>query len=96
MLEVDGREVRGITSEGLAPKWFTKHPDTSLEQDLAEMLAVIQNAARIAENAAASPVDFFSWWRDLYDEQATWARVRNQPPLLANLGVSLMEKAVLD
>lgn len=45
VLEVDGREVRGITSEGLAPKWFTKHPDTSLEQDLAEMLAVIQNAA---------------------------------------------------
>jgi L-alanine-DL-glutamate epimerase-like enolase superfamily enzyme len=96
VLEVGGREVRGITSEGLAPKWFTKHPDTSLEQDLAEMLAVIQNAARIAENAAAGPVDFFSWWRDLYDEQARWAGVRNQPPLLANLGVSLMEKAVLD
>lgn len=96
VLEVDGREVRGVTSEGLAPKWFTKHADTTPEQDLAEMLAVIQNAARIAENAASGPVGFFSWWKDLYEEQASWARVRNQPPLLANLGVSLMEKAVLD
>jgi L-alanine-DL-glutamate epimerase-like enolase superfamily enzyme len=93
---VDGRPVRGLASEGLAPKWFTKHPETSCEQDVAEMLAVIQNAARIAENAAQQPVGYFGWWRDLYDEQSRWAGLREQPPLLANLGVSLMERAVLD
>lgn len=93
---VDGRVVRGLSSEGLAPKWFTKNADTSLEQDVAEMLAVVKNAARIGVNAAEKPVLFFKWWRDLYDEQASWAKVAEQPPLLANLGTSLIEKAVLD
>jgi hypothetical protein len=95
-LLVDGRPIRGIASEGLPPKWFTKNLDTLFEQDLAEMLAVIQNASRIAENAAQRPTHYFEWWRALYDEQARWAALRSQPPLLANLGVSLMERAVLD
>jgi hypothetical protein len=92
----DGREVDGVASEGLPPKWFTKTPDTPFEADLAEMLAAIQNAARIGSNAAARPTTFFPWWRDLHDEQKHWASLRRQPPLLVNLGVSLMERAVLD
>lgn len=94
-LVVDGRVVSGLTSEGLPPKWFTKDPDTLFETDLAEMLAVIQNAARIAKNAAAKPVTFFELWRDLYDEQKRWSELKEIPPLLANFGVSLMEKAVI-
>ena len=95
-LVVDGREVRGLASEGLPPKWFTKDPETVFEQDLAEMLAAIKNAARIGGNAAERPVSFFEWWRSLYDEQALWARHREVPSLLANLGTSLIERAVLD
>ncbi len=95
-LQVDGRPVTGMTSEGLPPKWFTKDPTTLFEQDLAEMLAVIQNAARIAENAAEKPTGFFAWWRALYEEQARWAALREVPALLANLGVSLLERALLD
>lgn len=95
-MEVDGRPALGLASEGLPPKWFTKNPDTPFELDLAEMLAVIQNAARIAENAAQRPIRFFEWWKDLYDEQSRWAGVREVPALLANLGVSLVERAVLD
>ncbi|MCX6854346.1 MAG: hypothetical protein NTV80_05510, partial [Verrucomicrobia bacterium] len=95
-LVVDGVAVRGLSSEGLPPKWFTKNPDTPFELDLAEMLAVIQNASRIAENAAQTPVSFFAWWQALYEEQARWATLRSQPALLANLGVSLLERAVLD
>lgn len=95
-LVVDGVAVQGLSSEGLPPKWFTKNPDTSFELDLAEMLAVIQNASRIAENAAQKPVSFFAWWLALHEEQACWAMLRSQPALLANLGVSLMERAVLD
>lgn len=95
-LETEGREIDGVASEGLPPKWFTKHPDTPFEADLAEMLSVIQNAARIAGNAAARPTGFFPWWRDLHDEQKRWATLRGLPPLLANLGVSLIERAVLD
>lgn len=95
-LEVAGREVTGIASEGLAPKWFTKNADTSVELDLAEMIAVIQNAARLGLNAARQPTGFFAWWQMLYEEQATWGRVRSQPALLTSLGVSLIERAVLD
>lgn len=95
-LEVGGRRQQGLASEGLPPKWFTKDPATLFEQDLAEMLAVIQNAARIAENAAHRPTRYFSWWQDLYAEQSAWAALRSQPPLLANFGVSLLERAVLD
>ena len=92
---VDGKEVTGLASEGLPPKWFTKDPDTLFESDLAEMLAVIQNTARIAKNASARPTGFFDFWRALYDEQELWAQHKRVPPLLANLGVSLMERVVL-
>ncbi len=95
-MTVDGKAARGIASEGLPPKWFTKNPDTYFEQDLAEMLAVIQNASRIAENAAEKPVGFFPWWQALYEEQSRWAKVKQVPPLLANLGISLIERTVLD
>jgi hypothetical protein len=95
-LEVDGREVQGLASEGLPPKWFTKDPDTLFESDLAEMLSVIQNAARVGRIASARSAKFFSWWRDVYDEQRLWSHIRGIPPLLANLGVSLIERAVLD
>lgn len=94
-VEVGGKKIPGIASEGLPPKWFTKDPVTPFETDLAEMLAVIQNAARLARNAAEKSVSFFEFWRSIYDEQDLWARTKSIPPLLANLGVSLMERAVL-
>ncbi len=95
-LVVSGKAVRGLASEGLPPKWFTKDPDTLFEVDLAEMIAVIQNASRIGRLAAERETKFFTWWQNLYTEQETWAQVRRVPPLLANLGVSLIERAVLD
>ncbi len=95
-LLVNGRPACGLASEGLPPKWFTKNPDTLFEVDLAEMIAVIQNASRIGRLAAEKETGFFAWWRDLYAEQANWAQVSSVPPLLANLGVSLIERAVLD
>lgn len=95
-LSVDGKPARGLASEGLPPKWFTKNLDTDFEADLAEMLAVIQNASRLARLAAAQPVGFFTWWQELYREQAGWASVKQAPSLLANLGVSLMERTILD
>lgn len=95
-LEVNGKAVQGLSSEGLPPKWFTKDPDSLFEQDLAEMLAVIKNAARIGQNAAERPVGFFAWWQALYEEQKSWSLLKEVPSLLANLGTSLIERAVLD
>jgi len=95
-MRVDGRQVTGLSSEGLPPKWFTKDPSTTFEHDLAEMLSVIQNAARVAGNAAEKPVRFFPWWKETCEEQKRWAGLRRLPALLSNLGVSLIERAVLD
>jgi L-alanine-DL-glutamate epimerase-like enolase superfamily enzyme len=95
-MQVNGKPVTGLASEGLPPKWFTKNPDTLFEIDLAEMLAVIQNASRIGRLAAEKATGFFAWWQNLYAEQSSWAQVKAVPSLLANLGVSLIERAVLD
>jgi L-alanine-DL-glutamate epimerase-like enolase superfamily enzyme len=87
----------GVTAEGLPPKWFTKDPGTTFEQDLPAMLAAITHAARIAEDIGhRQPLAFFDFWRELSREQDGWARRQRVPPLLAGLGVSLVERAVLD
>src|SRR5207253_784051 len=84
----------GLSAEGLPPKWFTKNPATTFEQDLPEMLQVISHAAQLAERIA--PVSFFDFWQELYRQQSDWADARHIAPLLANLGVSLIERAALD
>src|SRR6476661_7630289 len=93
---VAGKSSFGLSAEGLPPKWFTKDPATTFEQDLPEMLAVIHHATATAIAAAAMPVTFFDLWRELDRQQAVWARARGTAPLLAHLGVSLVERAVLD
>ena len=60
------------------------------------MLRVISHAAKLAEQIARSPVSFFDFWRELYRQQSDWADARHIASLLANLGVSLVERAVLD
>lgn len=95
-LRLPAGESVALASEGLPPKWFTKNPATTFEQDLPEMLEVIAHAARCAEAIAQGPVTFFEFWRALSEEQSRWASGRSLPPLLANLGVSLIERAVLD
>lgn len=94
-IQTDAGEFCGISSEGLPPKWFTKDPDTLFESDLAEMLAVIQNAARLGRNAAEKPVTFFNFWRAMHEEQDLWAERKAFPPLLSNFGVSLIERSVI-
>ncbi|MEM7014940.1 MAG: hypothetical protein AAF585_26065 [Verrucomicrobiota bacterium] len=85
----------GVSSEGLPPKWFTKNPDTSFEDDLPEMYRVIQHACEVATNVERKK-SFYEWWRDLYDAQDAWAKTESIPPLLAHLGTSLVERAMLD
>ena len=94
VVEVDGVATRGIASEGLPPKWFTKSPDTTFEQDLPAMLEVIENAVKVAKDVA--PNTFFNLWRNVYEEHSSWAEDKGHPPLLANLGVSLVERVILD
>ena len=86
----------GLTSEGLPPKWFTKNPATTFDQDLPEMLQVIRHASKLAEQIARAPVSFFDFWRELYRQQTDWADAGHTASLLASLGVSLVERAALD
>lgn len=98
-VEVDGKPATGAASEGLPPKWFTKNPATTFEQDLPDMQAAIRQAGRHGVAAGKAP-SFFDWWLASYQAQAAWAaepeRRASQPPLLAHLGTSLIERAVLD
>ena len=92
----DGRRQAGLAAEGLPPKWFTKNPSTTFEQDLPEMLAAIRHATTVAAAVARQPVTFFDLWRELDRQQTAWAAARGMAPLLAHHGVSLVERAVLD
>jgi hypothetical protein len=86
----------GLTAEGLPPKWFTKDPGTTFEQDLPQMLEVIRQTASLAEQIAQKPVEFFEFWNELYRQHSQWASTHSVAPLLAQLGVSLVERAVID
>ncbi len=95
-VEIGSKASFGVASEGLPPKWFTKNPATTFEQDLPDMLEVISHAAKLAEQIGRTPVSFFDFWRELNRQQSEWAKGRQLAPLLANLGVSLVERAVLE
>lgn len=95
-VETNEQRVRGISSDGLPPKWFTKNVETTFEEDdLPSMLRVIRHASDVAQDVG-QPSSFFDWWRRVYDTQHDWAAKENIPPLLAGFGVSLIERAVLD
>jgi hypothetical protein len=90
------RGASGLTAEGLPPKWFTKNPATTFEQDLPEMLASVVHATELAEAVASRPVSFFDLWREVHRSHMAWADARALAPLVAELGVALVERAVLD
>ena len=93
-VEADGEQADGIAAEGLAPKWFTKVPDSSAAQDIAEMLDVVQTACRHAREAGAAG-SVFDLWQATYQAQADWAAGTGYPPLLWAFGVSLVERAII-
>ena len=94
-IETNGREARGFSSDILPPKWFTKIAEKNLTEETREMNAVIhhalEEAAKIGE--AENPFEF---WRELYQRQMIWAGEKKLPPLLANFGTSLLERALLE
>ncbi len=95
-MQVGGKPGVGLASEGLPPKWFTKDPSTTFEQDLPAMFAVIGQAARTGLEAGGREREFFGWWRDLEAGQSAWGRQRGYPGLLLGLGSSLIERSVLE
>jgi hypothetical protein len=89
-----GKTHSGLSADHLPPKWFTKDPTRPLAEEIEEMFAVIRAAVGHARAIkAASP---FAFWRTLYDAQAAWATGRGLPPLLAQFGATLVERALID
>lgn len=95
-VETDAGIVAGCSSDGLPPKWFTKNPETTFdEDDLPAMLRSVRSAAAFGQELGEQPT-FFDWWCALYEAQSAWARQNEVGGLLAGLGTSLLERAVLD
>ncbi len=92
---INGQRQAGLASDGLPPKWFTKNPDSHVRDDLAEMIDVIQHACDVAVEIEESDTPF-DLWQQLYTMQHRWGDGRGYPPLLWGLGVSLVERAVID
>ena len=93
--EINGRREVGLAADGLPPKWFTKNPEASFEDDLDEMLAVIRQACSLALSAGAADT-VYDFWREIYNGQREWAVSTPYPPLLWGFGVSLVERALID
>jgi len=94
-LEIDDKSAIGISAEGLPPKWFTKIPEATPEEELSGMLGSITQAATTAESIEAHD-SLFSFWQELYRLQHEWSAENNIPPLLSQFGVSLVERAMID
>ena len=93
-LEMDGRTVFGVSSDLLPPKWFTKIPDSDVDAEVHEMLAVIARTLEVAVGIEGeSP---FEIWQELYETQDIWSESDGVPPLLAHFGTSMIERAVID
>lgn len=93
--EIYGQRQQGVAADNLPPKWFTKDPQSSFQADLAEMVAVIRSACRLAAEVQSAATIFDFWWQ-LYQAQAAWGAAQGYPPLLWNFGVSLVERALID
>ena len=89
-----GRTQTGVAADHLPPKWFTKDPNRALGEEIDEMLMIIRTA--VAQARAIRAQTPFAFWRAHYDMQAAWAARQNLPPLLAQFGVTLVERALID
>ena len=90
----DGQETRGLASDFLPPKWFSKDPDTSHARDLPGLTASLEHAADAARGLdAESP---FAAWQRLRAAHEEWTRSEGVPALLAQFGTSLVERALID
>ena len=91
---VDGNTSTGVAADLLPPKWFTKDPNKSVEEETGEMIRVLRHACEAAAGMEGNSV--FDVWRALYKDQDEWAADQNMPPLLAHFGTSLVERGLIE
>ena len=94
-VEVDGQLQQGLAADNLPPKWFVKNVGETFYKELADMVAVIENACDTATSLEAKKT-IFDVWKACYEKQKNWAQSRGYPPLLWQFGLSLLERALID
>jgi hypothetical protein len=86
--------TRGRAADHFPPRWLTKDPSRSLEEENRTILRVVERACELAEGIEGDSV--FVCWRRLFEAQRMWARTTNYQPLLWNFVVALVERAMID
>ena len=93
-LSVDGRRAVGYASDLLAYKWFDKRPEKTPADNVADLLWVVQEAAKIARDLPSGTL--FEIWRALDGEVERRALDAGFNRLGASFGVSMIERALID
>ncbi len=93
-LRVDGIEARGVAADHLPPKWFTKNPTRAVAEEIAELVDVVTTAGRLALGGRGATI--FDLWLEAHHRMEATRRERGWPPLLAQFGTSLVERAAID
>ena len=93
-IEINGRLARGVSSDLLPPKWFTKIAEKDPDEEIGEMLEVIRRAIELARGLDGDSI-FALWW-SLYERQSSAGRSLGEAPLLSHFGTSLVERAMID
>lgn len=99
VVEIDGRKVTGSAVQCLAPTRFTGSACSSYRNDVADMLHVIETACDFAVQVTAgkhAAESVFDLWQRVYMEQGKWAGGEGYGPGLWMMGLSVMERAVID
>ncbi|GIW96010.1 MAG: mandelate racemase [Pirellulaceae bacterium] len=86
----------GYSGDCLPPLWFDKSPGKSFEQQLHDMYAAFQTAARCWAESFDHPRLVFDGWLEAHEATLRAATEQGLPPLLASFGSSLMERALVD
>jgi hypothetical protein len=97
-LEVDGAVALGYSAEVVMPKWFGADPRQPFRDELADVFHVIESACGFAEQVtAAAPADsMYDLWQRVYMEQAKFAMEEEYSQVMGQLGLSVMERALID
>ena len=93
-LDIDGRTVFGVSADLLPPKWFTKDPNSDVDEEVHEMLAVIARSLEVSVGITGEAP--FEIWQELCEAQDIWSETEDVPPLLAHFGTSMIERAIID
>lgn len=95
VLEENGKSQKGIASDGLPPKWFTKDPEADFRDEVEDMMNVVESAGEIARHCEPAST-IFDLWNEIYTSQEQRYKDSNHPPLLWGFGVTLIERALID